>query len=116
MTRKTRPGSGVGAPPRPNQNNNALSYTLSPVASLALEKAKRLLKGLPAREQDIHARVLRQLHGTGIPAPDHIQVLISQAGSDESVKKDCERLARELNASVLICDPNGKILAHVWWT
>src|SRR5258708_36641620 len=116
MTRKQRPGSGVGTQPRPNQNNLVDAYSLSPVASLALEKAKRLLKRLPARESDIHAKVLRQLHGTGIPAPDHIQVLVHQAGSDESVKADCERLARQLNASVLICDPDGKILAYVWGT
>jgi hypothetical protein len=70
---------------------------------------------LSARQEEIHAKVLCQLQGTDIPAPDHIQVLVHK-GSDHSVQADCERLARELNGSVLICNPDGKILAHVWWT
>jgi hypothetical protein len=71
---------------------------------------------LPAREDEIRAKVLDQLRGTGIPDPDHIQVLVRQAGDIDSVKADCERMARELDASVLICTPEAKILAYVWWT
>jgi hypothetical protein len=64
--------------------------TLKPNANLAVEKAMRLLEGLPAREDEIRAKVLRQLHGSPLPTPDYIQVLFHQAGSDDSVRADCK--------------------------
>ena len=115
MTRKRGPGRGLPPLPRPNQNSNADAYSLSPVASLALEKAKRLIKGLPAREKDIHAKVLRQLEDIGLRAPDHIQVLVHK-GSTASVQDDAKNLVRQLGGSVLICDPDGKILTYAWPT
>ena len=68
---------------------------------------------MPAREEEIRAKVMHHLHDTGIPTPDYIRVLCRQAGSDESVKADCNRMARELDASVLICDPDGKIFSRL---
>jgi hypothetical protein len=69
---------------------------------------------LPAREDEIRAKVMAQLRGSGLPTPQHIQVLAHQAGSDDSVKADCKRMAQELDVSVLICNPEGKILAFAW--
>src|SRR5690348_15688407 len=109
MSKRKRPGSRWHAPrPKEQINNNADTYNLNPIASLGVERARRLLKSLPAREDEIHAKVLRQLEGSGLPEPDHIQILIHQVGD---VKADCARMARELDASVLVCDPDGKILA-----
>jgi hypothetical protein len=51
--------------------------------------------------------VLRQLDGTGLPEPDHIRILVHLG----DVKEDCARMARDLDASVLICNPDGEILA-----
>jgi hypothetical protein len=110
MERNKRPG-GSGFPTGPKQSN-VLSISkdrLKTSARLPLE----LLQSLPAREEDIHARVLCQLEGTGLPNPDHIQVLVHQAAGGD-VKADCKHMAREWNASVLICDSDGKILAFAW--
>jgi hypothetical protein len=83
---------------RPEQTNTR-AYNLSSVSSLAVERAMRLVESLPAREDEIRAKVLRQLHGTGMPAPDHIQVLVHQAGSDDQIKVDCARMAQKVDAS-----------------
>jgi hypothetical protein len=114
MTQKRRPGRGASrAGSKSSNNHNNGEITLKPDANLAVET---VLKSMPAREEEIHAKVMRQLHGTPLPTPDYIRVLFHQAGSDDSVKADCERMARELNASVLICNSEGKILAFVWWS
>ena len=60
MTHKRRPGR---VPPRhrPEQSINSGEITLKPDANLAVET---VLKSMPAREDEIRPKVLRQLHGT----------------------------------------------------
>jgi hypothetical protein len=84
----------------------------TPVVNLAVERSRRELKSLPAREHEIYAKVMDRLRDTGLPTPDYIEILFHQAGSDDSIKADCARMARERDSSVLICNPEGKILAY----
>jgi hypothetical protein len=88
--------------------------SLKNIASLAVARAKRRLEKARANEPDVIKKVLSQLQDCGLPEPDHIRIIFHQAGSDESVKADCERMARDLDASVLICDVEGKVLAFSW--
>jgi hypothetical protein len=99
---------------KPDQNLAVVDLSTAAERNANVEKVVRLLEGMPAREEKIHARVMRQLHGTGLPTPAHIVVLLHQVGSDDQIKADCESLARRQEAPVLICDPEGKILAFSW--
>jgi len=91
---------------RHNGKNNA-----NQVRSLGVERAKRRLEKVRANESNIVEKVLSQLQDCGLPKPDKIQILIHQA---VDVKADCERMARDLDAKVLICDVDGKVLAYSW--
>jgi hypothetical protein len=109
MSGKKRPGR-AGTRHRSKQIiNNTVSLNLNSVSSLAVERAIRLAKSLPARESEIHAKVLQQLQDCGLPAPDHFLIVVQQVSD---VQADAERMAQEKDGSVLICNVDGKILAY----
>jgi hypothetical protein len=75
MKGETRGPGRVPPRHRPEQSSTR-AYSLNSVSSLAVERAIRLIKTLPAREDEICAKVLDQLRGTGKPEPDHIRILV----------------------------------------
>jgi hypothetical protein len=115
--KRSRPGKGVGAPPRPKQvsigsiedNNGAEPVSLA--VDLSVARTMRRLKDVAARQVEIQTRVLNSLRGTGLPTPAQIHIVIKQVSD---VKADCEQLARAQNAPVLICDSDARILAFSW--
>ena len=108
------PGAGAnrtGAEGESDNGNNKKACNANPVIKLAVERAIRLEKSLPAREAEIHAKVLRQLQDCGLSTPDHFLIVVNLVCD---ARADAERMAREKDGSVLICDVNGKILAYSW--
>jgi hypothetical protein len=104
MTRKRRPGAVVRLHTGPKSNGTSKRELLSPN-----HDGRQLpLEPHTAAERALAERVRRLVIANGYPAPARVLVLPHLIDDLFDLGAYCERIARELNAPIAVCDAIGR--------